>query len=68
MEPAELQELIQLLRDNGVTHYKCGDLELSLGVLPVLTPPSTKEEPSPPLSLNARLRKAANEKPRKING
>lgn len=38
----ELQRLITLLRDNGVSEYKDGDLELKLGAAPVQ--PAGKEE------------------------
>lgn len=42
MELAQLQRLIDLLRMNGVTTYKDGNLELTLGAAPV--GPAGKEE------------------------
>ncbi len=62
----ELKELIALLRESGVTSFKDGDLSLMLGPLPG-TPTKTEEEEALsrlPLDLNARLRKAAGEKPK----
>lgn len=41
MNPKEIQDLVKTLRDCGVTHYKDGELELRLGVIPVVMP---KEE------------------------
>ena len=35
MELVQLQRLIAILRDNGITSYKDGDLELTLGAAPV---------------------------------
>lgn len=71
MEPKhkELEALIAFLRANGVTHYE-GDVVLTLGPLPIAPAvPAEKAlvaEP-PPKSFNERLRRAANEKPRKRN-
>ena len=42
MELAPLQNLIDLLRANGVTTYKDGDLELTLGAAPAQ--PAGEEE------------------------
>lgn len=35
MELGPLQSLITMLRENGITHYKDGELELQLGAAPV---------------------------------
>lgn len=35
MTPAEIKDLVQTLRDCGVTHYKSGDIELDLGPAPL---------------------------------
>ncbi len=34
LDLAELALLINLLRADGITHFKCGDLELTLGAVP----------------------------------
>lgn len=42
MTPAEIVTLVETLRSSGVTHFKSGDLELTLG--PVV-PRETTEDP-----------------------
>ncbi len=48
MNPKDVVELIAALREQGVTHFKHGDLELTLGARPSFQPklvPSTLEKP-----------------------
>lgn len=52
MSPGEIVELIKALRDQGVTHFKHGDLELALGPVPrmqpKLVPTSLQKPPAEP--------------------
>lgn len=52
MELDKLQSLIDMLRANGVTSYKDGQLELSLGAAPKQVLPAEVEEKSTTQDLN----------------
>ena len=52
MELDKLQSLIDMLRANGVTTYKDGQLELSLGAAPKSAGPAEVEEKSTDELLN----------------
>ncbi len=48
MNPKDIVELIAALREQGVTHFKHGDLELTLGAQPSFKPkliPTSLEKP-----------------------
>ena len=45
MDPKELKKLIKTLRSLGITHYKNGNVELTLAPLEVVVPPKPVEKP-----------------------
>lgn len=48
MGPRQLGALLRLLRANGVTHYKAGDVELTIGPAPAPAARKGGKAPPPP--------------------
>jgi hypothetical protein len=47
MSPADIKQLVETLRQAGVTHYKTPEIELDLGPLPPAAPESTEKTEIP---------------------